>query len=510
MLFALCVALFVTMLDTTIVTVALPDLQQHSKVSVSDLQWVVNGYLVVFTALMLTGGVLADRLGRRNILLLGLVIFAVGSLVAATTHPGGGWDGLRIGRLVQGLGAALSEPATLAVIRNEYADDRERARALGIWAAVSGVALALGPVLGGLLVEIGGWRAVFVANVPLALAALLVAGTEVPESRDERGRPFDVPALALGGIIVVGLSWALIQGQTDGFGAPSVIAGFTAAAVATVGFALVERMGRDPLLPRDLFADHRVTAGVLAALAASFAVFAVFFFVTLDLQAIGSESAAATAAAYLPMTVAMVLAAVGAGRWTARRGTTPPLVTGLLLAAGGLLVAETQLGLHPKAGPVAAALIVVGLGLGLTLAPATAAVLRGVSPQRAGLGAAVVNEGRQVGGLLAVAVLGAITVGRLDGVLNAKLRQIGVPGFYRDQIFFYVTHGGSRDQGSVGAARGLFGPIVDQVIDASERAFVSGLHVALVAAAGVLAGTALVVIAAEALHRRRRSDAAVS
>lgn len=501
MLFALCAALFVTMLDTTVVSVALPDLQQHKPVTIADLQWVVNGYLVVFTSLMLTGGVLADRLGRRRLLLIGLVIFAAGSLITVVTDPHGGWDGLRIGRIVQGLGAALSEPATLAVIRQEYDDEKRRARALGVWAAVSGLALAFGPVVGGLLVELGGWRAVFIANIPLAVACLVLAVIYVPESHDPERRRLDPAGLVLGAVAVGGVSWALIDAQDKGFRSGAVIGAFVAAGVAAAGYVLAERRVREPLIPRGLLADRGVRAGLIGALSASFAVYAVFFFVTLDLQTVGKQSAAATAGAYLPMTLAMVGAAYLSGRWAAHRGTTPPLVSGLLLGAVGLGIAQLVLGLHPKADVVGPALVVVGAGLGLTLAPATAAVLRGVGAQRAGLGAAVVNEARQVGGLLAVAALGAVTIGRLDGALTANLRKVGLAGF-RDRVFTALTHGGGGKPDPV-LDSPLFKPIVDTAKIAAENAFVSGLRLALAVATGVLVVTAALVAAAG----RRPTDA---
>jgi hypothetical protein len=280
-----------------------------------------------------------------------------------------------------------------------------------------------------------------------------------------------------------------------------VIGSFAAAGAAAAGYVLAERHVRAPLLPASLFADRAVRAGVLGALSASFAVYAVFFFVTLDLQTVGHQSAAATAGAYLPMTLAMVGAAYLSGRWAAQRGTTPPLVSGLLLGAAGLGVAQLVLGLHPQASVVGPALVVVGAGLGLTLAPATAAVLRGVGVQRAGLGAAVVNEARQVGGLLAVAALGAVTIGRLDGALTVNLRKVGLERL-RDRVFAAVTHGGGGGGGGSGGTTDpllqspLLKPIVDTAKIAAEDAFVSGLRLALAVATSVLVVTAGAVLAA--------------
>jgi hypothetical protein len=365
---------------------------------------------------------------------------------------------------------------------------------------VSGLALAFGPVVGGLLVAAGGWRAVFIANVPLALLCLGLAVAYVPESHDPERRRLDPAGLALGAVAVGGVSWGLIDAQDKGFASSAVISAFVASGVAAAGYVLAERRVREPLIPRGLLAVRGVGTGLVAALSASFAVYAVFFFVTLDLQTVGHQSAAATAGAYLPMTLAMVGAAFVSGRWVAHRGTTEPLATGLLLGAAGLGIAQLVLGLHPKAGVVGPALIAVGAGLGLTLAPATAAVLRGVGVQRAGLGAAVVNEARQIGGLLAVAALGAVTIGRLDGALTVNLRKVGLERL-RDRVFAAVTHGGGGKPDPL-LSSPLFKTLVDTAKAAAEDAFVSGLRLALAVATGVLVATAVLVMARPGARRR--------
>jgi len=490
-LLAVGAALFLSMLDTTVVTVALPDLQRHSAIAVSDLQWVVNGYLVVFAALTLAGGALADRLGRRRLLVAGLVVFAVGSVVTAGSDPLGGWDGVRVGRIVQGLGAALSEPATLAVVRRTYDDDAERSRALGVWAAVAGFAIAVGPVVGGLLVALGGWRAVFWANVPLAAVAVVLVLAFVPESSDRGRRSFDVPGLVLGAVALGAVSYGLIEAQQRGFADTAVVTALALSVLTGVGFVVVEAVTPEPSLPLPVVLGRRTLGPNAAALAASFTVFAVFFFVSLDLQTVGDADALGTAAVFLPMTVVIVAGALVAGRWSAARGPTEPMVLGLLLAAGGLLLTDRTLGVDPSLPPVALALLVVGTGLGLVLAPAADAVLSSVGPEQAGVAAATVNLARQTGGLLAVGVLGVIAVGRLDDSLETSLVRLKVPVLLRPYVRNLVQRPGATGSGR--RARGGTS-LVDRIVDGARGAFVSGSHAALLLSAGTLVVAALLCL----------------
>lgn len=513
LLVAACAALFLTFLDTTVVAVALPDLQITSPLGVGDLQWVVDAYLVVFTALTLAGGALADRVGRRPLLLAGLAVFAVGSVLTAVSTPTGGWDGLRVGRVVQGLGAALSEPATLAVVRDAYGDPRQRARALGVWAAVAGLAVASGPVLGGLLVAAGGWRAVFWATVPLAvLAAALVAawvpgGSVAASARGalaRRARP-DLPGLVLTATALAALTWGLVEAQARGTEDTGVRAALAVAVLAGVALVVVERAvsrsGREPALPLELVASARTVGANAAALAASFAVFAVFFFVSLDLVTIGEVTAGGAALAFLPLAGLLTLGGLVAGRWTGARGPTEPMVVGLVLAAAGLLACRAVLGVDPGIGRVAGALAVVGAGLGLVLAPAATAVLAAAPGERAGTAAAVVTLARQAGGLLAVGVLGVVAVGGLSDSLSATLERLRVPTFLRGAVRDSVLHPG-RGGGGKPPRGGT--SLLDRVVDGARQAFVDGARQALAVTAGLLVLAAVLCVAAALVTRGRR------
>ena len=505
LLVASCVAVAVSMLDTTIVTVALPDLQRDSGLDLSDLQWLVNSYLVVFTALTLAGGVLADRLGRRSLLVTGLAIFAAGSLLTAVGHPSGGWDELRIGRVVQGLGAALSEPATLAVLRSAYGERRARARALGTWAASAALAIALGPVIGGLLVAAGGWRAVFFANLPLAAIAIVLALIGVPRSHPQTERPrFDIAGIVLGAVALAGLSFGLLEQQDRGFTDPTVVAALAVAAVAALAIVPVERRAVAPALPLDIAFGRGSRAANAGALAASFAIFAVFFLVTLTLEILGGASALATAGAFAPMVVLLAGGALVSGRLAPRLGPHRVMGVGLTISAVGLGLLETVLGPHPSVGGAIGPLLVLGLGLGVVLAPAAGIVLDAVAPERAGVAAATVNLARQLGGLIAVAVLGAVTVGQLSANLDTQLAKVGLNSSFHDQVLAAITHpgrGGIVTGGPAPAAGDFIARAKLAATKAAEAAFSSGVRLALAITIGV------VVLAAVLAFLSSRLDA---
>jgi len=251
---ALCAVLFLTFLDNTIVSVALADMQKSLRAGVSSLQWIVDGYMLAFAGLMLVGGTLGDILGRKKIMLGGVALFCGGSLLGALANTSGT---LIAGRVVMGVGAAACEPGTLSLIRQIYPEHRPRARALGVWTSVSGISLAAGPVLGGVLVALWGWRGIFWFNVGFGLLALAAAALSLPESADPQGRKLDVPGLITGVVAVSALTFAVIEGETAGFSTWWIELLFVLAAVAAVLFVLIERQTGDPVLR---LADFRIPA----------------------------------------------------------------------------------------------------------------------------------------------------------------------------------------------------------------------------------------------------------
>jgi EmrB/QacA subfamily drug resistance transporter len=494
---ALCAVLFLTFLDNTIVSVALADMQTSLRSGVSSLQWIVDGYMLAFAGLMLSGGTLGDLLGRKRILLAGVVLFCGGSLVGALA---GSSRTLVVGRVVMGIGAAACEPGTLSLIRQLYPDRRARARALGVWTSVSGVSLAVGPVLGGLLVGWWGWRGIFWFNLVFGLLALAAAARTVPESSDPEGRSLDVPGLVAGAAAVTSVTFAVIEGEGSGFRTWWIELLFAFAAAAAAAFVLIERRSADPVLRLEFFRRPAFSSATAVAFATSFGLFAVFFFSALYMQVVAHFSGSRIALQFLAMSVAMVVAGLAAGAWTAARGPRAPMALGCLLSGGGMFLVDHLLKPHIALGELAGALAIVGFGLGLALVAVTAAVLAIVPAERSGMAASTVNTSRQLGGVLAVAILGAVINARLVGELTSKLTGLGVPGDLQAVVVHAVTHGGLPANAQLAI---LTNPVVaahpsvlGKILDAAETAFGHALRVGLTVAAAILLAGAVVSLAA--------------
>jgi EmrB/QacA subfamily drug resistance transporter len=503
----LCGVLFLTFLDNTVVSVALADIQTSLHAGVTQLQWIVDGYLLAFAGLMLMGGTLGDVLGRKRVMLAGVAVFCAGSLVAALAPT----DGVLIaGRVLMGVGAAASEPGTLSMIRHVYPEQGARARALGAWTAVSGAALALGPIIGGLLVGGVGWRGVFWFNLAFGALALAAAAAVLPENADPQGRRLDVPGLLLGAIAVTTATFAVIEGESAGYGTWWIDVLFAVAAVAAVAFVVVERRSPDPVLKLEFFRRRTFSIANVVAFATSFGIFAVFFFTALYLQLVQNFSGWRIALEFVGMAVAIVVAGLAAGRWTARRGPREPLAIGCLVAAGGLFVVDAQLGPHVSSGALAWALALAGLGFGLAIVASTAAVLTIVPGERSGMAASTVNTSRQLGGVFGVAILGAVVNAQLTSSLAHKLAALGIPPNFQAIVINAVTHGGVPSSSAAvnNPAAAGHEALVAQVIRAAEDAFASGLHLSLLIAGAILAAAALVSLLAGHRPEVRRTAAA--
>jgi EmrB/QacA subfamily drug resistance transporter len=494
----LCAVLFLTFLDNAIVSVTLADIQTSLHSGITQLQWIVDGYLLAFGALMLTGGTLGDLLGRKRVMLAGVALFCAGSLLAALAPDNGV---LIVARVVMGVGAAASEPGTLSMIRHVYPDPRRRARALSAWTAVSGTALALGPIIGGLLVDLSGWRAVFWFNLLFGALALAAAHLVLPESSDPQGRRLDVPGLVAGAAAVTSATFAVIEGESAGYGRWWVAVLFAVAAAAAAVFVMIERRSPDPVLRLEFFRQPTFTAANVAAFAASFGIFAVFFFTALYLQLVASFSGAKIALEFIGMAAALAAAALGAGRWVARRGPREPLTIGCLVSGAGLLAVDALLGPHVSAAPLALALAVAGLGFGLALVALTQAVLGIVPGERSGMAASTVNTSRQLGGVFAVAVLGAIVNAQLTGNLIARLRALGIPPNFQAIVIDAVTHGTVPPSAASvhNPAAAGHEALVEKVLQAAQDAFGKGLHLSLLVAGAMLFAAAALSLLA--VHR---------
>ena len=475
----LCVVLFLTFLDNTIVSVGLADVQSDLNASVTSLQWVVNGYALTFAAFMLAAGSLGDLLGRKKIMLAGVGVFCAGSVIAALS-PNIDW--LIAGRVVMGLGAAASEPGTLSIIRHVYPDRKTRADALGVWAAVSGLALALGPVIGGVLVGVASWREIFWFNLFVGVIAFGMAVAFVPETSDPQGRRIDFPGIALAAIALASAAFAVIQGELSGYGTWWIILLFVVAAVTAVIFVVVERRARSPMLQLSLFARAPMAGSNFVAFAAYFGIFSIFFFTALYLQVVANASAYQTAVDFLPMAAGLIVSSIFSGRWVARSGPRIPMTVGCLLAGGGVLATGAVLGPHIDFGTLGWVLPIAGVGFGIALVPITSTPLTVVPPERSGMAASATNTSRELGAVFGVAILGSIVNAKLTGGLAARLKAIGIPPSFQSLVLHAVTGGGLGGGAATKAEQSknaAIAKLATKVVNAAYNAFGSGLHTSL-------------------------------
>ncbi len=399
-----CSSLLIVAMDNTIVNVALPSIQRDLHSSLSGLQWTVDAYVVVIASLLLLAGSTADRFGRRRTFQAGLLLFVAGSLLCSLA-PTLGW--LIAARMIQAVGGSMLNPVAMSIITNVFTDPRERAGAIGVWGAVVGVSLALGPVVGGLLTQTVGWRAIFWINVPIGLAAIILAAIFVPESRAARARRFDPVGQVLVIVALSSLTYAIIEAPGAGWASAQTIGLCALSLLAAIGLALYEPRRPDPLIELRFFRSPPFTGATLIAVSA-FAGFSGFLFLnTLYLQEVRGYSALTAGACTLPMAVMAMAFSPLSGRLVGRQGPRRPLVlAGVCMTAGALmlvgLTASTPLGL------LLAAYAVFGIGFGSVNPPITFTAVSGMPDNQAGVAAAVASTSRQVGQALGVAITGSI------------------------------------------------------------------------------------------------------
>jgi EmrB/QacA subfamily drug resistance transporter len=499
----LCTILFLTFLDNTVVSVALGSVQADLHAGVSALQWVVSAYALTFAGAMLAFGMVGDEFGRKKVMLAGVAVFCAGSVLSALAPN----IGLLIaGRAIMGLGAAASEPGTLSMLRHLYTDERARRRALGVWAAVSGLALAAGPVLGGALAGGWSWRGIFWFNLAFGLAALIAGALVLPESADPDARRVDITGAVLGAAALTALTFGVIDAETAGFTAAGVLILLCVAVVAGAAFVWHERRAAHPLLDLGFLRVPEFLAANVVAFCAYFATFAVFFFTALYLEEVAGYSGYQLALAFAPMTVLMIGASLAAGRWIPAAGPKWPIFAGCLIFSAGLLATTASLSPDPRYPALAGALALTGIGIGATVVPITAAALSAVPARRSGMAASATNTSREIGAVTGVAVLGALVNARLQASLTGKLRHLGIPANFQSIVIHAIETGGipssGHGQGAGAAEAAGHGSLVQQVISAAYGAFYAGLRAALLLSAIlVLAAGVLTLV----LLRRRRT-----
>ncbi len=480
----LTAVLFLTFLDNTIVSVALGSVQADLHAGVSALQWVVSAYALTFAGAMLAFGMVGDEFGRKRVLLIGVAIFCAGSVMAALAPN----IGLVIaGRAVMGLGAAASEPGTLSMLRHLYTDERTRNRAVGVWAAVSGLALAVGPVIGGALVGAWNWRGIFWFNLAFGLVALVAVMIVLPENSDPDAHRVDIAGTVLGAAALTALVFAVIGGENAGFTSASVITLLCLSALAAAAFFWWESRAAHPLLDLKFLRMPTFLTANVVAFCAYFATFAVFFFTALYLEEVVGDTGYQITLAFLPMTVLMIAASLLAGRWTSPSGPRWSIFIGCLLFGAGLLLTTVTLSSHPAYLPLAASLALTGVGIGATVVPITSAALSAVPPARSGMAASATNTSREIGAVTGVAILGALVNAQLRSSLTSRLKHLGIPSNFQSIVIHAVETGGvpsnGNTQGAGGAAGAGQGTLVQEVIHAAYSAFYTGLRAALLLSA---------------------------
>jgi EmrB/QacA subfamily drug resistance transporter len=421
-----CMSLFIVGLDSTIVNVALPDIGRTFHAPVSGLQWTIDAYTLVLAALLMLSGSTADRLGRRRVFQIGLALFTVGSLLCSLA-PGLGW--LVAFRMLQAVGGSMLNPVAMSIITNTFTKPSERARAIGVWGGVFGLSMAMGPVVGGALVDSVGWRGVFWVNIPVGIAAILFTALFVPESKAARARRPDPIGQVLIIAMLGSLTYGIIEGPSYGWGSARILAFFAITVIAVIAFLIYEPRREEPLIDLRFFRSLPFSGATLTAVSAMSALGGFLFLITLYLQDVRGYRPLFAGLFLLPMAAAMAVGAPLAGRMLARSGARKPLlIAGGGITAGGLLL--TQLTNSSAPGYLVIAFLVFGIGMGFVNAPITNSAVSGMPRSQAGVASGIASTSRQVGSSVGVAVMGSILAANLHGPMAAGFASATRPGWW--------------------------------------------------------------------------------
>jgi EmrB/QacA subfamily drug resistance transporter len=421
-----CMSLFIVGLDVTVVNVALPSIGRELHGGISGLQWTIDAYTVVMASLLMFGGSMADRLGRKRIFVTGLIVFSLASLLCSLA-PSVGL--LVAARVLQAVGASMLNPVAMSIITNTFQEPRERAQAVGVWGAVFGVSMALGPIVGGTVVSAIGWRPIFWINVPIGLIAIVLTLRFIPESKAPRPRRFDPVGQVLVIVLLAALTFGIIEAPSRGWSAPGILAVFAASAAALLGLLLYEPRREEPLIDLRFFRSIPFASAIVISVAA-FAAFGGFLFLnTLYLQQGRGLSPVQAGRLTVPLAVMTVLASPLSGRIVGRAGPRLPLV----ISGVSLVIACAALTGIDAASPIARLLVaylILGLGFGFVNAPITNAAVSGMPRAQAGVAAAIATTSRQVGQTLGVAVVGAILSSRVSAAAPGDLSAASLPAWW--------------------------------------------------------------------------------
>ncbi len=464
-------------LDSTVLNVALPAVQTELGASAREAQWVYGAYALVLAALLLIGGSLGDRYGRRRVFVLGAAIFAVASAWCALV-PGSGQ--LVAARAVQGVGGALLVPGALAIVGASF-EEKLRAKAIGAWGALSGVAMAVGPVLGGWLVEEVSWRVAFLISPAMAVVAIPIALRHVPESRDPATHRLDLPGAVLVTTGLGGLVYGLIESSALGFGDPAVLAAMILGALALLAFVFVERRGKDPMVLPSLFRSRDFDGANLVTLLFYMALTGSLYFLPFLMMQVHGYSAFVAGSVFLPFVAMAFLLGRLSGRIVARFGTKVPLVVASLTVVAGLLLFALPGVEHGSYWTsFFPAMVVQGFGMALVITPLTAVALSSVESEHSGLASGVNNAMARVAGLLAVAVLGVFAYGAFSATLDARLERMDLSGEVRSELEV-----AKADLGAAKVPEGVDSGTAAQIERAIDESFVAGFRAVMLVCAGL-------------------------
>lgn len=476
----LCLSLLIIVMDNTILNVAIPSLMSDLGASNSEIQWIVDSYVLVFAGLLLTTGSLSDRFGRKGALQIGIVLFGIGSVAAAMSETA---TQLILTRAFMGIGGALIMPATLSILTNVFRDPTERGRAIAIWAGFSGLGVAIGPMTGGFLLEHFSWHSVFWINIPIGIAALVLGVFYVPTSRDERARRLDPIGAVLSIVGLASLLFGIIEGPAKGWTHGTVVAGFVVAAVTLVGFVAWELHTEHPMLEMTVFKNPRFTAASLTITLVFFALFGSLFLMTQYWQLVHGYSPLEAGIRLLPHAATMMIVAPLSARAVERAGTKRVVVGGLVLITTGLLLLST---IEPDTPYVVVIsfFVVMASGMGMTMAPATESVMGALPRSQAGVGSAINDTTRQVGGALGVAIIGSIVSSIYAGRVATAAGDLGLDAT--------ATATAEESLGNAQRVAGQLGDAAGAFFDAANQAFVDALSIGLRVSAVIIVGAAVV------------------
>jgi EmrB/QacA subfamily drug resistance transporter len=477
----LCLSLFIVVVDNTILNTALPTLQNELSATSTDLKWMVDSFTLMFASLMLIGGAIGDRFGRREALAGGMVIFAIGSILASAWATTAGQ--VILCRAIMGVGAAFVMPATLSLITAIF-PEAERAKAIAIWSGVSGLAVAAGPISGGWLLEHFWWGSVFLVNVPIAVIAIVAGFWLLPFSRDEHHPRLDLKGAAMSVVALAALVFGIIEGAEYGWTDARVLGAFAIALVVGAVFVAWELRCDHPMIQMELFKNMRFTAANVSITFLFFALFGSTFFLTQYLQFVQDLSPLEAGIRLSPMALAILLVSPTSARVAAALGTKYTVAGGLAFVGTGLLLtlrAENS----TDYGPVLIALVILGIGMGLTISPATDAIMGAVPPDKAGIGAAMNDTTRELGGALGVAVLGSVLSSSFRSSMNSTVAA-GLPEDL-EEIATDSIGGALRVASGMGADGAA-------LVDAARSSFVDAMHTSVVVGAVVALAGAVVAL----------------